>query len=55
MQLFEAYIKADLRQRRQNENGWRNASLASRLPKWIKSYKNREQLIKAIDKLREKL
>ena len=55
LDLLEAYIKADLRERRQNENGWRNASVASRLPKWIKSYKNRQQLIKAIYKLREKL
>lgn len=55
LNLLEAYVKADLRERRQNENGWRNASVASRLPKWIKSHKNREQLIKAIGKLKEKL
>ena len=54
LDLLEAYIKADLRERRQNENGWRNASVASRLPKWIKSRKNREQLVKAIHLLREK-
>ena len=55
LDLLENYIKADLRERRQNENGWRNASVASKLPRWIKSYKNREQLIKAIQKLREKI
>ena len=54
LDLIESYIKADLRERKQNENGWRNASVASRLPKWIKSHKNREQLIKSIQKLREK-
>ena len=55
LNFLEDYIKADLRERRQNENGWRNASVGSRLPKWIKSHKNRKQLIKAIDKLKEKL
>lgn len=60
LNVLENYIKADLRERRQSEQrpgeyGWRNASLASRFPKWIKSHKNREQLIKAIQKLREKL
>lgn len=55
LNLLEAYIKADLRERRQDEYGWRNSSVASRLPKWIESHKNREQLIKAIQKLREKL
>ena len=55
LDLLETYIKADLRERKPDENGWRNSSVASRLPKWIKSYKNREQLIKAIQKLRKRL
>lgn len=55
LDLLETYIKADLRERRQNEDGWRNASVASRLPQWMKSSKNRSKLIKAISKLREKL
>lgn len=55
LDLLESYIKADLRERQQQEKGWRNASVASRLPHWIKSSKNREQLIKAIYKLRKKL
>ncbi|MEL7010718.1 MAG: hypothetical protein AAGM29_19260 [Cyanobacteria bacterium J06588_4] len=55
LNLLESYIKADLRERRQDEYGWRNSSLISRLPKWIKSHKNREQLLKAIQKLRKKL
>ncbi len=55
LNLLENYIKADLRERQQNERGWRNVSVASRLPKWIKSHKNREQLVKAIQKLKEKL
>ena len=55
LELLEAYIKADLRERKRGAGGWHNASVASRLPKWIKSHKNREQLFKAIQKLRAKL
>lgn len=56
LNLLEAYIKADLRERKPSKNGWRcNSSVVAKLPKWIKSYKNREQLLKAIQKLRAKL
>ena len=55
LDFLEAYVTADLRERRQDEYGWRNSLIASRLPQWIKSHKNREQLIKAIQRLREKL
>lgn len=47
LEFLEAYIGADLRQREPN----RNASLASRLPKWIKNAKNREDLRKTIRQL----
>ena len=55
LKFIENYIEADLRERKQDEFGWRNSSLASRLPQWIKSSKNREQLIKSIKKLKQKL
>ncbi|MEM8830958.1 MAG: hypothetical protein AAGE96_16605 [Cyanobacteria bacterium P01_G01_bin.19] len=55
LDLLEDYVKADLRERKPDESGWRNSSVSSRLPKWIKSHKNREQLIKAIQKLRAKI
>lgn len=54
--LLDSYIKASLRERKPRENGWcRNSSIASRLPKWIKSHKNRQKLSQAIHKLKKKL
>ena len=52
---LENYISADLRERsRDDKLGWSNSSLTSRLPKWMKSAKNREALLKAIAQLRTK-
>lgn len=45
------YVGAKLRERTPNTN----KSLASRLPQWIKSAKNRDEILKAIEKLRTKL
>jgi ribosomal protein S27AE len=53
--FLESYVSAKLRERTKDEElGWRNSSLASRLPKWIKSSKNRDALLKAINKLKSK-
>jgi len=55
LDILESYISADLRQRENDEKwGWQNSSLTSRLPKWIKSSKNRGELLKSLSKLREK-
>lgn len=51
LDFLENYVSAKLRERMPH----RNKSLASRLPKWIKSAKNRDQVLKAIAKLKEKL
>lgn len=51
LEFIENYVTARLRRRIPNQN----QSLASRLPKWIKNAKNREEIIKAIAKLKEKL
>ena len=51
LEFIENYVEAKLRERTPNEN----SSLASRLPKWIKSAKNREEILKAIGKLKDKL
>ncbi|RNB88604.1 hypothetical protein EDM59_05675 [Brevibacillus nitrificans] len=51
LDFLEGYISSSLRERTPNIN----QSLASRLPSWIKSSKNREQLVKGVRKLREKL
>ncbi|MBX2842205.1 MAG: hypothetical protein KTR26_10555 [Flammeovirgaceae bacterium] len=49
--FIEEFVKADLRIRTPNIN----QSLASRLPQWIKSKKNRTEVLKCIHKLWEKL
>lgn len=46
---LKAFIGAELRER--PEFGWSNSSMISRLPLWIKSAKNRDELLKVIDKL----
>lgn len=51
LDFMDGYINATLRETIPNMN----QSLASRLPNWIKSGKNREELKKGIDKLMVKL
>lgn len=51
LEFIESYVAARLRERTPNIN----RSLASRLPKWIKRTKNRDEILKAIRKLKEKL
>jgi len=48
------YIEDPLRKRSQNEFGWSNSSLQSRLPKWMLSSKNRDELLKKISVLQNK-
>jgi len=56
LEFFESYVSANLRERTQDETwGWSNSSLASRLPKWISSAKNRDSLLKAIKILKDKI
>jgi len=55
LEFLESYVSAKLREREEGEKfGWHNSSLASRLPKWIKSSKNREALLKALNELKSK-
>ena len=51
LSFIENYVAAKIRARTPNTN----KSVASRLPQWIKSAKNRDEILKAIGKLREKL
>ena len=51
LRFIENYVAAKLRQRIPNIN----KSLTSRLPKWMKQAKNRAEILKAIEKLKEKL
>ncbi len=55
LDFLKNYVGAHLRKRRQDpERGWSNASMASRLPAWMKSAKNRRAVLKALEKLAKK-
>ncbi|MFB7139553.1 hypothetical protein ACFCYN_07875 [Gottfriedia sp. NPDC056225] len=51
LDFLENYVSASIREQLPNIN----RSLASRLPSWIKSAKNRESILKCIKKLRKQL
>ncbi|NJM64447.1 MAG: TFIIB-type zinc ribbon-containing protein [Acaryochloris sp. RU_4_1] len=54
LDFIEAFVRAELRERKPDEqSGWSNRSLFSRLPKWMQSRKNREAILKAIAKIRQ--
>jgi hypothetical protein len=54
--LIESYIRADLREHRQRPDyGWQNSSLVNRLPRWMTAAKNREKVLKVIQRLNSKL
>lgn len=54
LEFLENFVSAKHRQRNPNNETWMNSSLASRLPKWLKSAKNRDQILKAIEVLKVK-
>ena len=51
LEFIEKYVAAKLRERAPHVN----KSLASRLPQWIVSAKNREEVLRAVGKLKGKL
>lgn len=51
LDFIERYVSADLRERTPDIN----TSLASRLPRWIKSAKHRDDVLKGIARLRARL
>jgi hypothetical protein len=54
LQLIESYVRAALREHRHHgELGWHNNSLVNRLPKWITSRRNRDEVLKAIARIRK--
>ena len=57
LDFLEGFVAADLRERAYDVDGWhaRNGTLVSRLPLWIKSAKNRDEVLKAVARLRNKL
>ncbi|WP_299190448.1 hypothetical protein [uncultured Aquimarina sp.] len=54
LNFLENYIDDTIRERKQNEYGWSNQSLESRLPKWLLLAKNRDLIIKSISELKQK-
>ena len=52
---LESYVAATLREHRSGPRGWSNQSAANRLPRWIKSAKNRATVLRAINKLKRKI
>jgi hypothetical protein len=61
LDFLENYVKAGLRESfpmKVYETGlvmWRNKSLASRLPTWMKRAKNRDEVLRGIERLRKKI
>lgn len=55
LEWLEGYVGATLRERSPGEHGWSNRGMASRLPRWMKSSKNREEVLRCIRALREKI
>jgi predicted RNA-binding Zn-ribbon protein involved in translation (DUF1610 family) len=51
LDFLRAYVQADLRERTPNWNG----SLASRLPTWIKTRKNRDAVLRAVKRLEDRI
>lgn len=53
LDFLERYVRAELReQAKDGTKYYTNSSLSSRLPKWMKSYKNRKKILVAIQKLK---
>lgn len=50
LNFLEDYIKSDIKEQNNNYN----KSIISRLPKWIKKASNKEDILKVIQKLKEK-
>ncbi len=52
LELLEGFVEAELREHVQDKYGYANTSYANRLPKWIKSKKNRKKILDCLAKLR---
>jgi hypothetical protein len=51
----EDFVGARLREHRRGEHGWRNQALVQRLPKWMTAAGNREEVLRGVGVLRERL
>ena len=52
--FLEDFVRARLREHARGAHGWRNQALANRLPGWMQNGKNREEILKGVERLREK-
>ena len=53
--FLEDFVRAQLREHARGAHGWRNQALANRLPGWMQDAKNREDVLRGVERLREKL
>lgn len=52
---IEDYVRDPLRREAVEPGGIRNQSIASRLPRWVKAAKNRDEILKLIGRMRARL
>ena len=52
VEFLDRYVRAELREEGTHTRPIRNATLASRLPAWIKSGRHRDEILKGLAKLR---
>jgi ribosomal protein S27AE len=56
LDYLERYVRAELRERVADPRwGWANRSIVSRLPRWVGSAKNRAEVLRCIQRLRDRL
>jgi Zn ribbon nucleic-acid-binding protein len=54
LQWLEGFVGAELRERAPGEHGWSNRGMASRLPRWMQSARNRDDVLRCIRVLKER-
>jgi hypothetical protein len=55
LDYIESYVRDPLRREAVAPGGFRNRSIASRLPRWVKSAGNRDEVLKLIARMRARL
>jgi len=56
LETLESYVRADLREQHKHPvYGWSSKSVLNRLPKWIKAANHRDEILKSIGRLKDKL
>lgn len=55
LSLIRNYVESSLRERNREDLSYKNRSIVSRLPGWIKSAKNREEILHEIGLLEKKI